>query len=161
MGNALNLIDSMNIIRCIGLLGLVFITSCQNIEEVKEPKNLLSKSEMKDLIYDMVLLDAAAVVNDEPLKELDVEMLEFLSKKYDLDSTDLKQNILYYNLKYSDNIEIYENAKDSIDKLKNAYDSISNARDSLRKLEKKRLDSIKKIDTISKNKTLQELKIKD
>lgn len=109
----------------------------------------------------MVLLDAAAVVNDEPLKELDVEMLEFLSKKYDLDSTDLKQNILYYNLKYSDNIEIYENAKDSIDKLKNAYDSISNARDSLRKLEKKRLDSIKKIDTISKNKTLQELKIKD
>lgn len=116
---------------------------------------------MKDLVYDMVLLDAAAGVNGEKFKELDVEMLEFLSKKYNLDSTDLKQNIQYYNLRYSDNIEIYEYAKDSIEKLKKSYDSISNVRDSLKKIEKKRVDSLKDIDTIFRDKKLPNLKVKN
>lgn len=149
----------MKVIRCICLLAFVLTTSCQNIDEIEEPKNLLSKSEMKNLIYDMVLLDAANGLSERKLKQLDIEMLEYFNKKYGLDSNDLKQNILYYNLRYDENIEIYEHAKDSIEQLKNAYDSISKVTDSLRKMEIKRLDSIQKSeDSISENKKLLKAK---
>lgn len=142
MASASNLTDDMkNLIRCIVLLGFVFCTGCQNVDEIEKPKHLLTKSEMKDLVYDMVLLDAAVSVDKNKLKKLDVEVLEFLSKKYDIDSTDLKQNITYYNLRFNESVEIYEHAKDSIETLKNTYDSISKAIDSLKKLAKKKLDS--------------------
>ncbi|NEV94750.1 DUF4296 domain-containing protein [Psychroflexus sp. YR1-1] len=149
----------MKLIRAICLLGLILIVSCQNRNEVKKPENLLSSSEMKDLIYDMVLLDAAAVVNDKKLKELDVEILQFLSKKYTIDSTDLKQNILYYNMRFDENLDIFEKAKDSIERLDRVYDSISNLRDSLRRAEMKIRDSIKNIDSLSTDKTLPKLKL--
>jgi hypothetical protein len=147
----------MKLAGTIGLIGLIFITSCQNVEEIKKPEKLLSKSEMKDLIYDMVLLDAAAGVNEKRLEGLDINMLDFLSKKYEIDSNQLKQNILYYNLRFNDNLDIYEKAKDSISRLERAYDSISKARDSLKKLERKRRDSIRKLDTVQERQIIKRM----
>lgn len=131
----------------LGLILIVFLASCQSVDEVEKPKVLLSKSEMKALVYDMVLLDAASGSNEKRLEELDIDMLEFLSKKYKIDSSDLQQNMLYYNMSFDDNYEIYEKVKDSIEKLEKVYDSISKIRDSLKRIEKKRKldkDSIKK-----------------
>jgi len=134
------------------------MTACQNKKEVEEPDHLLNKSEMKNLVYDMVLLDAAMGVNEKRLKELDVNMLEFLSKKYKIDSIDLKQNLLYYNLNFDDNTEIYQYVKDSISALEKTYDSISKVTDSLSKIEKKKSDSIIKLDTTSKKALIKKAK---
>lgn len=143
------------------LMGLVFITSCQNVEKIEKPEKLLSKSEMKDLLYDMVLLDAASGVNEKRLKDLDIKMFDFLSKKYKLDSNELKQNIQYYNMKFDDNLEIYEQVKDSISRLEQSYDSITKARDSLKKLERKRRDSIRKLDTVQEKQIIRRVDEKD
>lgn len=142
-------------------MGLVFITSCQNVEKIEKPEKLLSKSEMKDLLYDMVLLDAASGVNEKRLKDLDIKMFDFLSKKYNLDSIELKQNIQYYNMKFDDNLEIYEQVKDSISRLEQSYDSITKARDSLKKLERKRRDSIRKLDTVQEKQIIRRIDEKD
>lgn len=142
-------------------MGLVFITSCQNVEKIEKPEKLLSKSEMKDLLYDMVLLDAASGVNEKRLKDLDIKMFDFLSKKYKLDSIELKQNIQYYNMKFDDNFEIYEQVKDSISRLEQSYDSITKARDSLKKLERKRRDSIRKLDTVQEKQIIRRIDEKD
>lgn len=142
-------------------MGLVFITSCQNVEKIEKPEKLLSKSEMKDLLYDMVLLDAASGVNEKRLKDLDIKMFDFLSKKYNLDSNELKQNIQYYNMKFDDNLEIYEQVKDSISRLEQSYDSITKARDSLKKLERKRRDSIRKLDTVQEKQIIRRIDEKD
>ena len=139
---------------------LLFMTACQDKKEVEEPDHLLSKPEMKNLVYDMVLLDAAMGVNEKRLKELDVNMLEFLSEKYKIDSIDLKQNLLYYNLSFDDNTEIYQYVKDSISALEKAYDSISKVTDSLSKIEKKKNDSIIKLDTTSKKALIKKALIK-
>lgn len=155
MVSVFNLIDSMKVKITLCIAGLFFALGCQNTNQVEKPEKLLSTSEMKDLIYDMVLLDAAMSVNENKLEELDIEMLEFLSKKYEIDSVQLKQNILYYNMRFDENVEIYEEAKDSISKLEKAYDSISKLSDSLRKVKLKKLDSIKKIDTLPRNKKLK------
>ena len=132
----------MKLIRFLCLVCLIFLMSCQDIKEVEKPKKLLNKSEMKDLVYDMVLLDAAFGVNERRLKELDIEMLEFLSKKYELDSNDLKQNILYYNLRFDENLSIYQEVKDSIERLDRVYIDRAKEIDSLEKLERDRKDSI-------------------
>lgn len=142
-------------------MGLIFITSCQNVEKIEKPEKLLSKSEMKDLLYDMVLLDAASGVNEKRLKDLDIKMFDFLSKKYKLDSNELKQNIQYYNMKFDDNLEIYEQVKDSISRLEQSYDSITKARDSLKKLERKRRDSIRKLDTVQEKQIIRRIDEKD
>ena len=128
------------------------LLSCQDIEKIKAPKKLLSKSEMKALVYDMVLLDASVGVDRYKLQELDIDMLEFLSKKYNLDSNELKQNLYYYNMKHDDNLEIYESVKDSIEKLEKAYDSIAKviiAQEEKR--EQEIADSISQLDTLSKS----------
>ncbi|MFD0932747.1 DUF4296 domain-containing protein [Psychroflexus salinarum] len=148
-------------INFIFLSVFLLITSCQNIDKVEKPDRLLNKSEMIDLLYDMVLLDAAASVNDKKLEDLDVEMLEFLSKKYNIDTTDLKQNILYYNLEFDQNLEIYEKVKDSIEILEKAYDSISKVSDSLRRLELKKQDSINMSETGSKKKKLKKIELEN
>lgn len=127
---------------------------CQSVDEVKKPEHFLNKSEMKNLIYDMVLLDAAVSVNKRRLEELDIEFLEFLSKKYNIDSTNLKQNILYYNLNFDENTEIYTEVKDSISKLEKVYDSISKVSDSLEKIELKKQDSIQKLKDSIENKEI-------
>lgn len=139
--------------NCILLLMLINI-GCQSVDEVKKPEHFLNKSEMKNLIYDMVLLDAAVSVNKRRLEELDIEFLEFLSKKYNIDSTDLKQNILYYNLNFDENTEIYTEVKDSISKLEKVYDSISKVSDSLEKIELKKQDSIQKLKDSIENKEI-------
>lgn len=127
---------------------------CQSVDDVEKPEHFLNKSEMKNLIYDMVLLDAAVSVNKRRLEELDIEFLEFLSKKYNIDSTDLKQNILYYNLNFDENTEIYNEVKDSISKLEKVYDSISKVSDSLEKVELKKQDSIQKLKDSIENKEI-------
>jgi|AntDeeMinimDraft_5_1070356.scaffolds.fasta_scaffold38864_2 hypothetical protein len=138
------------------LIGLVLLSiGCQNIDKIEKPDNFLDKSKMIDLVYDMVLLDAAVSTNEKKLEELDVEMLEFLSKKYKIDTTDIKQNILYYNMQFDENTEIYEKVKDSIEKLEKAYDSISKVSDSLRKVELKKLDSIKSLESDPRTKKLK------
>lgn len=139
--------------NCILLLMLINI-GCQSVDDVEKPEHFLNKSEMKNLIYDMVLLDAAVSVNKRRLEELDIEFLEFLSKKYNIDSTDLKQNILYYNLNFDENTEIYTEVKDSISKLEKVYDSISKVSDSLEKIELKKQDSIQKLKDSIENKEI-------
>lgn len=139
--------------NCILLLMLINI-GCQSVDDVEKPERFLNKSEMKNLIYDMVLLDAAVSVNKRRLEELDIEFLEFLSKKYNIDSTDLKQNILYYNLNFDENTEIYTEVKDSISKLEKVYDSISKVSDSLEKIELKKQDSIQKLKDSIENKEI-------
>ncbi|MFN2260708.1 MAG: DUF4296 domain-containing protein [Psychroflexus sp.] len=139
---------------------LGILCACQDIEQPKKPKHLLSKKQMKDLLYDMILLDATTGVNNRKLQELDIEMYDFLTKKYNIDSATLSQNIDYYNYEFETNLDIYESVKDSIEILKTHYDSIQNLKDSIRKLEGKKLDSLKLEDPEAYKRSIK-LKIKD
>jgi hypothetical protein len=139
-------------------LVFIFILSllgCQKIEHVEKPDKLLNKSEMKGLIYDMVLLDAAYGVNEKKSEDMSLDMLEFLSHKYQVDSTQIKLNIEYYNINFDDNLEIYEAVKDSLERLDKLYFNRANEMDSLKKLNRIKQDSIAKLDTLSPKKILK------
>jgi len=133
----------------------VLLTGCQKIENVEKPDKLLNKSEMKGLIYDMVLLDAAYGVNEKKSEDMSLDMLEFLSHKYQVDSTQIKLNIEYYNINFDDNLEIYEAVKDSLERLDKLYFNREKEMDSLKKLNRLKQDSIAKLDTLSPKKILK------
>lgn len=147
--NVLHLIDKMRYLLCIVFCSLHLLSGCQKVDDVKKPDKLLSKAEMKNLIYDMVLLDAASGVGERKLQSLDLNMYEFLTNKYGLDSTLLHQNIDYYNINFDDNLDIYKQVKDSIQNLERVYDSVANRIDSLNQIQqKKEKDSLKTLDSI-------------
>ena len=146
---------------CAFLCILGVFAACQDVETAApKPKHLLSEKQMKDLLYDMVLLDATTGVNNRKLEELDIEMYEFLTKKYDIDSTTLQQNIDYYNYEFQTNLDIYESVKDSIEFIKQHYDSIQNLEDSLRKIELQKLGSLKVKDSTAYKEQMKLQKLK-
>ena len=134
---------------------ILSLLGCQKIDEVEKPDKLLNKSEMKGLIYDMVLLDAAYGVNEKKFEDMSLDMLEFLSNKYQVDSTQIKLNIEYYNINFDDNLEIYEAVKDSLERLDKLYFNREKEMDSLKKLNRLKQDSIAKLDTLSPKKILK------
>ncbi|EMY81138.1 hypothetical protein pgond44_07865 [Psychroflexus gondwanensis ACAM 44] len=134
---------------------ILSLLGCQKIDEVEKPDKLLNKSEMKGLIYDMVLLDAAYGVNEKKFEDMSLDMLEFLSNKYKVDSTQIKLNIEYYNINFDDNLEIYEAVKDSLERLDKLYVDRAKEMDSLKKLKRIEQDSIAKLDTLSPKKILK------
>jgi hypothetical protein len=139
------------------LLFICIVTSlsCQKIKDIEPPDKLLNKSEMKGLIYDMVLLDASYGVNEKKFKDMSLDMLEFISTKYQLDSTQIKLNIEYYNIHFDENLEIYEAVKDSLERLDKLYINRAKEIDSLKKLKRIKKDSIAKLDTLSPKKILK------
>lgn len=146
---------------CAFLCILGVFTACQDVETAApKPKHLLSEKQMQDLMYDMVLLDATSGVNNRKLQELNVDMYEFLTKKYDIDSATLQQNIDYYNYEFQSNLNIYQSVKDSIEFIKQHYDSIQNLEDSLRKIERQKLDSLKVKDSTAYKKQMKLKKFK-
>jgi hypothetical protein len=134
---------------------IFLLPGCQKIENVEKPDKLLNKSEMIGLIYDMVLLDASYGVNEKKSEDMNLDMLEFLSNKYKVDSLQIKLNIEYYNIKFDDNLEIYEAVKDSIERLDKLYVDRTKEIDSLKKIKSKKRDPIAKLDTLSPKKILK------
>jgi hypothetical protein len=103
----------------------------------------------------MVLLDASYGVNEKKSEDMNLDMLEFLSNKYKVDSLQIKLNIEYYNIKFDDNLEIYEAVKDSIERLDKLYVDRTKEIDSLKKIKSKKRDPIAKLDTLSPKKILK------
>lgn len=114
-------------------IGIFLIAvACQQSYDVAEPDQLIEKQEMVDILTDMMILDAASNVSDIPLLKNDIKAYTFISDKYDIDSIQLKQNLAYYNTKFDENLEVYEQVKKRIEVKRNVIDSILSRADSLK-----------------------------
>ena len=79
------------LILVVCLLGL----SCGN-KLIEEPENLISKEQMVDILYDMALMNAIDNSHPEVLTANDLKVMEFIYKKYGVDSTQFTQSDRYY-----------------------------------------------------------------
>ncbi|MDN6279614.1 MAG: DUF4296 domain-containing protein [Psychroflexus sp.] len=110
----------------------LMVVACQKSYSVAEPDQLIEKQEMIHIITDMMILDAASNVSDIPLLKNDVKAYRFIADKYNVDSIQLKQNLTYYNTRFDENLEIYEQVKKRIEVKRNVMDSILSRADSLK-----------------------------
>lgn len=124
--------------------------SCQNVEKVKKPDNLIPEDKMVDILTDLSLLHSARNYNKRTFERTGIDPDSFIYKKYKIDSIQFEQSNDYYSDNYVQYEDIYSKVKDKLQAMKVEYDS-------LREIEKDRKDSIANVkrrdrDSLMKNK---------
>ena len=130
--------------------------SCQDIEEIKKPDNLIPEDKMVEVLTELNLLNSAKNYNKRLLEESGVQPDEYLYSKYDIDSLKLAESTTYYAKKYDKFEGIYQKVKQNLETMKAKLEVIreeeQRIEDSLRALEVKKDTTV--IDSIKKSKPL-------
>ncbi|KAF2335711.1 DUF4296 domain-containing protein [Flavobacterium daemonense] len=112
------------------ILVLFLSVSCKK-ELVKEPKGLIDRGKMVDIMYDLSLLEAIKYQNPLSLDSVESDPKKFIFKKYKVDSLQFAQSNIYYAADY-------ETYKDMFDELGKRLAVQQRAADSLVKIDEKK-----------------------
>ncbi|MFO8146918.1 MAG: DUF4296 domain-containing protein [Bacteroidota bacterium] len=123
------------------ILALLFV-SCQNVEEVKEPENLISESKMVEVLTDLSILNSARNYNKRILEETGLKPDEYLYEKHRIDSLQLAKSNEYYAKNYDRLENIYKRVKVNLEKMQGDLEKLQEEETRIK-------DSIKLADSIS------------
>lgn len=130
----------------LGLFGLICLISCQDIEEVKRPDDLIPEQKMVEVLTDLTVLNSAKNYNKRMLEEKGVRPKVLLFEKHGIDSLQLARSTQYYAKNYNRLESIYKRVKQNLQKKKAEYESIveeeRRIEDSIRALEEEVSDSV-------------------
>ena len=112
------------------ILVLFLSVSCEK-ELVKQPKRLIEKDKMIDIMYDLSILDAIKYHNPLSLDSTDSSPKKFIFQKYKVDSLQFAQSNMYYAADY-------ESYKDMFDEIARRLEVNQKKADSLVKIEEKK-----------------------
>ncbi|NQY06954.1 MAG: DUF4296 domain-containing protein [Flavobacteriaceae bacterium] len=129
----------MKIAKYIIIIALFF--SCQKLENVEKPRQLIKKEQMVEILSDLAIYSASKSQDRKLVESKNVDIHLFLSNKYNIDTTTLKQNIDYYASDLETYMQMQEQVKAFLEKEKKKYDRINVKEERERK---KKLDSLKK-----------------
>ena len=104
---------------------LLLTVSCQEVERMEKPRDLIPKEKMVDVLTELSLMNAARNYNKYVLEQKGVKLEEHLWKKFDIDSLQFVRSSNYYAENYKEYNDIYMDVKDSLEVLKVYYDSIN------------------------------------
>jgi hypothetical protein len=139
---------------------LVILAGCQK-ELVKEPKRLIDKEKMVDIIYDLSLIDGLKSQDPTLIDSLKISPNQYIYKKYTIDSVQFAQSNAYYAADSKEYEIMYNKVKARLEKNKveiTAAVKAKTKKDSLVEVRKKKLKLKKEADSIKKAK--KELKAK-
>ncbi|MEZ4809524.1 MAG: DUF4296 domain-containing protein [Allomuricauda sp.] len=124
-------------------VGLMLLWSCAE-KIVEKPENLIPKEKMVHILHDLAVLNAAKSSFKSTLDRDGIEVMEFLYKKYQIDSVQFTQSDLYYASVPLEYQSIYEEVDDMLDKRKKAIDEhIRQRYDSIKDTRQSKADSVK------------------
>jgi len=134
-------------------ISLLFF-GCNSFNKPKKPDNLLSKSEMSEVLYDMFIINSAKGVNKKLLEENGVFPEAYILKKHNIDSVQFAESNNYYVYDKDTYKSIITSVKAKINTEKTKYkaelkvidDKNKKRKDSIRNVNKKRRDSLRKIE---------------
>ncbi|MBF4517392.1 DUF4296 domain-containing protein [Flavobacterium sp. ANB] len=118
------------------ILVLFLSVSCKK-ELTKEPKRLIEKGKMVDIMYDLSILDAIKYQNPLSLDSTDSSPKKFIFQKYKVDSLQFAQSNMYYATDY-------ESYKDMFDEVAKRLEKNQKKVDSLVKIEEKKAEKAAK-----------------
>ncbi|WP_431243222.1 DUF4296 domain-containing protein [Flavobacterium sp. P21] len=105
------------------ILVLFLSVSCKK-EIVKEPKGLIEREKMIDIMYDLSLLEAMKYQNPLSLDSVESDPKKFIFKKYKVDSLQFAQSNIYYASDYETYKELYDELGKRLQVKERATDSI-------------------------------------
>ncbi|APG60465.1 DUF4296 domain-containing protein [Christiangramia salexigens] len=130
---------------------LIFSYSCQDLEKMEKPANLIPEAEMIDILTELSLVHAARNYNKSKLEKTGIKPDQYIFDKFGIDSLQFQQSSDYYAEQYSQYDRIYDSVKARVQIMKIRLDSLREIEvrieDSLRTA---RQDSLKTLDSIKK-----------
>lgn len=152
--------------KYIYFLLVIFLASCTSNTIYKEPKNLIPKDTMVNLLVDMYIASSARSYKSKSLKK-DENYTYLVYKKYKIDSLRFQESNIYYTSKVESYDLLLKKVKDRLDKLKEKYTDSLKVYDSIKqiqedeKIEKSFLESKKSdsliIKKLKKTKSLKKI----
>ena len=128
--------------------------SCQDVNYMDKPKNLISEDKMVDILTEMSLVNAARNYNKILLEQTGIKPDQYIYDKFGIDSVQFEKSNAYYTEKYDDYERIFDKVKDSLQSLKTHFDELveeeKRVQDSINKVrrEKNRPEFKKEIDSV-------------
>lgn|SRR5690606_32756624 len=126
------------------ILIALFLLSCQDIEKMEKPKDLIGKQKMVEVLTDLSLLNSAKNYNKRFLEETGFKPGEFFYQKHNIDSLRLARSTRYYARNYNEFEAIYRQVQKNLEKL----------RDSLEQIQQKERDSLDSLRIMGKDSLL-------
>lgn len=124
------------------IIGFI-VFSCQEIEKVEKPKNLIPEEKMVKILTELSLVNAAKSYNLRQLENMGLEPTQYLYNKFKIDSVQFAKSNLYYTSNIEQYQQIFDQVKENLEQLKNKNDSILTIErakeDSVRNVKRKRL----------------------
>ena len=141
----------MKLIITLSFLGLLL--SCEK-SKIKKPENLISKSQMVDVMVDMTKLSSARGLKKDVLDKNGILPEDYIYKKYNIDSLQFAMSNEYYAHDVEATKDIYARVKRRLEKERDGYKklqeqelNVKRGKDSLRRAAKNRVkDSIKRLE---------------
>ncbi len=145
------------------ILVILMLLSCNDIKKPRKPDNLISRDKMSNIIADISLMNAAKGINKTLLEENDINPLNYIYKKYNIDSIQFAESNNYYAHDINKYEDIYLKAKEGLEKQKAEITRLQEIerkeKDSIREAKKKERDSVKNLN-LNKDKKIKQLKEK-
>lgn len=127
--------------QVLSIIILVFIIfGCEPKLKPKKPDNLISKSEMTNVLYDMFIVSSAKGISRPKFEEKGIDPEKYILRKYDIDSTQFAESNDYY----AHDIEVYKSIIEGVKTRINVKKTELSALEKKEKEEKERIkDSIR------------------
>ncbi|WGK95000.1 MULTISPECIES: DUF4296 domain-containing protein [Flavobacterium] len=126
--------------KVVPFLAILTFLGCKE-DVVKQPKHLIEKSKMVNIMYDLALLEAIKYQNPAVLDSNQIHPKQFIYKKYGVDSLQLAQNNVYYASDYKNYKIMYEEVVKRIEKDKNRAKALIKIEAKKKKFNEKKMKS--------------------
>jgi len=113
---------------------LLSLLSC-NENLLEKPEDLIPEDKMVAILTDLAIVNAAKSTNMAVLQDSDIEPMDYIFKKYDIDSLQFVESDRYYASLPPEYEEIYKRVESKLEEQAKTMEEAKRVNDSLRRME--------------------------
>ena len=136
------------------LILLVSLASCQDVERMEKPDDLIPHDKMVDVLVELSLLQGAKTANKSMYQQMGMSHGKYVWERFDIDSLQFVESSNYYAENYDEYEDIYLEVQSRLEAIRVKYDS-------LREIEQRIQDSIRNLNPEDSLERIWEKKFRD
>ncbi|HET7361380.1 MAG TPA: DUF4296 domain-containing protein [Salinimicrobium sp.] len=102
----------------------IILVSCQDIEPVEKPANLIPAEKMVNVLTELALLHGAKSFDRRTLERSGLQPEKYLFEKYNIDSIQFAKSNTYYSANPEIYLQIYDSVNARLEALKVKYEAL-------------------------------------
>ncbi|MCG2417990.1 DUF4296 domain-containing protein [Aequorivita sp. F47161] len=111
---------------------ILSFVGCQNVEQPKKPKNLISKEKMVDILTESYMANAARSVNNQTIIERGVVLDSLIYGNFGVDSLQFAESNAFYAADINTYMEIFQKVESRLAAKQQKMDSLRQVKRALK-----------------------------